>query len=251
MERDDLNKLIRIAESVRRMTTSAKAVNQQNYSTLSGFIDPFNKYREQVSHIVLRNTEYQLEFAAVPTGKIWNDVIPGYTALEGFLDSVVKQETISSDTNLEQLQKEFFIDQNQPFLAHLIVSNLLKQAVRELKIIDSYLESSSLGFFNDVNTKVSIKIITSNLKPSKSGFLIALDKFLQQWGGSSLEFRETDYFHDRFIIIDKDQVWHVGPSLNNMGIKASVISQINDPEIKKQIIARFDDLWEKSTPLKK
>ncbi|MDP3733431.1 MAG: hypothetical protein Q8Q91_02705 [Candidatus Daviesbacteria bacterium] len=251
MEKDDLNKLIRIAESVRQMTSSIKSLTERNGTTLSGYKEPYEVYREQVNHIVLRNIQYQLEFRAVPSIIHWATVLPVYTALESFLDGVIKQETITSQVNLDQLEKEFFIDQNKPFTAYLVVSNLMKQAVSELKIIDAYLDANSLEFLNGINTKVNIKIITTNIKPNKPSFMTALGKFLKEWGGSSLEFREVDYFHDRFIIIDKDQVWFVGSSLNGVGIRASVISQVTDPEIKKQILARFDDLWDKSTPLKK
>lgn len=54
MDKDDLNKLIRIAESVRQMTSSIKSLTERNGITLSEYKDPYEVYREQVDQILAK-----------------------------------------------------------------------------------------------------------------------------------------------------------------------------------------------------
>jgi hypothetical protein len=74
-------------------------------------------------------------------------------------------------------------------------------------------------------------------------FKVALTRFLNEWGGTILEVKTTNYFHDRFIIVDDIEVWHLGPSLNAFGLKPAMISNIQDTEIAKNIINIFDREW--------
>jgi len=247
MEKADLEKLIRIAETVRQMLSTIRRLNNSTAGSLDSFIEPYKRYYDLVKPIMIDNLNYQLEFYAVPKGEdiVYSRVIGAYTALGGFLDSVIKQETVTSSVQIENFQKEFFIDQNKPFTSHRLISDLAKKSVSDLKIIDNYMEDTSLDFFNNVNTKVNIKILTQFFKPNKTSFMSSLIKFRKEWGGSSLDVKETDYFHDRFIIIDNTEIWHVGSSLNRVGVKAAVISQLQDNDIKKKVISIFDKQWVK------
>ena len=130
-----------------------------------------------------------------------------------------------------------------PFTAYKTVSDIVSKAVTSLKIVDNYLESTTLEFFFGVNKKVSISTLTKILKPNSSVFKIALARFLNEWGGTTLEVKTTNYFHDRFIIIDDIEVWHLGPSLNTFGLKPAMISNIQDAEISKTIINIFNREW--------
>ncbi|MBQ4282037.1 MAG: DNA-binding protein, partial [Spirochaetales bacterium] len=42
----------------------------------------------------------------------------------------------------------------------------------------------------------------------------------------SLEVRETDEFHDRFLILDRRQMYHIGASIKDAGKKAFEISNV-------------------------
>ncbi len=39
------------------------------------------------------------------------------------------------------------------------------------------------------------------------------------------------------------EVWHLGPSLNYLGIKPAMISKVTDPEIANHIIDLFNTQW--------
>jgi hypothetical protein len=85
--------------------------------------------------------------------------------------------------------------------------------------------------------------LTAQLKPNPQSFKVALSRFITEWGSSSIEIKTTRYFHDRYIIIDNLEVWHLGPSLNHLGVKPAMISRLQDQEIAKHILSLFDTQW--------
>ena len=46
----------------------------------------------------------------------------------------------------------------------------------------------------------------------------------------------NDNFHDRFLIIDKKEMYHLGTSLNNAGTKTFSINKIEDDRVINFII---------------
>lgn len=244
MNKSDLDKLTRIAESVRELAALVSKL-QSNDNRVTGFPQQYISYHEVIEPIVLRNIEYQLEFYALPKREnlSFGNVTAGLVSLRGFLDGVVKQETIGSQTFTEQVKEELFIDDNKPLSAYKTISDITSKSVKTLKMIDNYLDVSSIDFFLSVNTKVNINVLTMQLKPNKPALKTAIGKFLAEWGGTVFEVKTTNYFHDRYVIIDDLEVWHLGPSLNRLGIKPAMISKIQDQDIAKHIIDLFKSQW--------
>jgi hypothetical protein len=56
---------------------------------------------------------------------------------------------------------------------------------------------------------------------------------------------DTPAIHDRYIVID-DEVWHCGPSFNELGARLGVVVRLPDPiPVRREINA----VWSQSTPL--
>lgn len=47
----------------------------------------------------------------------------------------------------------------------------------------------------------------------------------------TLKIAKTDKFHDRFIIIDNEELYHCGASIKDLGKKCFAISKVEDEEI--------------------
>lgn len=250
LDHKDLEKLRRVAASIRGLASEVVKLKHED-ARLNGFPEQYRKYYEVVKPVIGRYLDYSLEFTALPTSQTitWSNVVSGFISFNSFLDEVVKQETLGSREVFENIKEELFIEDNKPFSAYKAVSDVTTKAVKSLKIVDNYMESTSLDFFFGVNSKVEINILTMMLKPNTPGFRAALSKFMTQWGGTIFEVKITNYFHDRYIIVDDVEVWHLGPSLNRLGIKPAVISSITDPDIQKQIVALFDSQWKTATTI--
>ena len=62
--------------------------------------------------------------------------------------------------------------------------------------------------------------------------------FNSQYG--PLEIRFTDEFHDRFLILDDKELYHIGASIKDAGKKAFEISLNEDRKILEAILARIE-----------
>lgn len=244
MERDDLNKLIRIRDAVSELSNLAIKLEASDHR-IRGATDQYRKYHDLVHPIILRNNKYLLEFQALyDTHTLsFSYITPALVAFKSFLNGVIKQETLGSQTAFEEIKNELFIDENKPFAAYKAVTDIVNRTTSSLKMVDNYLESTSLDFFSGVNTKAQVNILTKHLKPNAQNFKIALNRFLTEWGGNSIEIKTTTFFHDRYIIIDDIEVWHLGPSLNHLGVKPAMVSKLQDQEIAKHILFLFDTQW--------
>lgn len=80
------------------------------------------------------------------------------------------------------------------------------------------------------NKDVEVVILTS-----QNCYLNKLDinKFNKQYTVLKLEY--TNKFHDRFIVIDNKELYHIGASLKDLGKKCFAISKIEDDEYIEKI----------------
>lgn len=114
--------------------------------------------------------------------------------------------------DLEPNQGIFF--DGQIFDAYKFVSGLIRKAVKSIILIDNYIDESVLDLFTKKKKPVEITILTKNISQ-----VLKLDvkKFNAQYPKISI--KEFNKAHDRFIIIDDKEVYHLGASLKDLGKK--------------------------------
>jgi hypothetical protein len=81
------------------------------------------------------------------------------------------------------------------------------------------------------NIDVSVILITSNKSKLKE---IDIDKYNMEY--SNLELRYDDTFHDRYIIIDKTTIYHLGASINHAGSRTFSINILKDEMVKSSLL---------------
>ena len=107
---------------------------------------------------------------------------------------------------------------NQVFDAHILMSDLVKQAKVRIIIIDNYVDDSVLTLLSKRKTGLIAEIYT--YKKSEQ-FTLDIDKHNLQYPSVIVHVNKT--CHDRFIIID-DKVYHVGASIKDLGKKLCAVS---------------------------
>ena len=109
------------------------------------------------------------------------------------------------------------------------------QAKNELIVIDPYFADCVLPLIAQKHTGVQVVVV----KNSRSKLLHDVDvaQFNAQYN-NSLEVKVSDNFHDRFLIIDKTTLIHVGVSLNHLGKKCFAFSSLDKSNIP-DIIAKI------------
>jgi len=108
-------------------------------------------------------------------------------------------------------------------------------AKSELIVIDPYFDDSVLPLIAQKRPGVSVLVV----KNKRKDLLHAVDvaRFNAQYA-NSLTVKESAKFHDRFLIIDKTALIHVGASFNHLGKKCFAFSSMdksNIPDILAKI----------------
>ena len=130
-------------------------------------------------------------------------------------------------------QKVFF--DGQVYDAFEQMKKFVRMAKKELIVIDPYFADCVLPLIAQKRTGVQVVVV----KNSRSKLLHDVDvvQFNAQYN-NSLEVKVSDNFHDRFLIIDKTTLIHVGASLNHLGKKCFAFSSLDKSNIP-DIIAKI------------
>ena len=112
----------------------------------------------------------------------------------------------------------------QIFDAYKFATDLIKSAKRSLVLIDNYVDESVLLMLSKREAGVSAKIYTSHF-----GAALQLDLQRHNTQYPPIEMVHHTTAHDRFLIIDDAEVYHIGASLKDLGKKLFAFSKLNIP----------------------
>ena len=129
---------------------------------------------------------------------------------------------IASNTEVKQ---NIFFD-GQIYDAFSFIVGLVKKANKEIILIDNYVDVNTLNILCKKNKSVDVVIITAG-----KGSLSTKDitKFNAQY--PKLLVKTNTDFHDRFLIVDKTEVYHIGASIKDAGKKSFGITKIEDKDL--------------------
>ncbi|SCH48967.1 ORF6N domain [uncultured Clostridium sp.] len=142
-----------------------------------------------------------------------------------------------SNVELKQLEYQKQTDEklDQIFDAFSLIVSLIQKAEKEIVLIDGYVDIGTLNLLTKKNENVTVVMYT--LKRTKLS-QEDVNNFNSQY--PLLEVRYTKVFHDRFLILDKKNVYHIGASLKDAGKKCFGISLIEDAGIVRDILQRLE-----------
>lgn len=125
-----------------------------------------------------------------------------------------KVEAIDLIVRTELPPKQGIFFDGQIFDAHKFVSDLIRKAEKSIVLIDNYVDDTVLNLFTKRKKNVTVVIYTGNLSKA---LITDLKKFNDQY--PKIDAKEFKHSHDRFIIIDDEDVYHFGASLKDLGKK--------------------------------
>lgn len=127
------------------------------------------------------------------------------------LSEKVEQIDLEIHTSLPPKQGIFF--DGQIFDAYTFVCDIIKQAKSSIKLIDNYVDESVLILLTKRSKGVEAVIYTRENRQ----LLLDLEKHNSQY--PNITIKKLNKSHDRFIIIDKNIIYHIGASLKDLGKK--------------------------------
>ncbi|MDD2412117.1 MAG: ORF6N domain-containing protein [Bacteroidales bacterium] len=136
----------------------------------------------------------------------------------------VEQKQLQSDLKIDHIlsaleektltPKQGIYFNGQIFDAWVFASELVKSAEKSIVLIDNYIDESVLNLLLKRKKNVDVKIYTANFTPALK---TDLEKHNRQY--MPIEIKVYKNAHDRFLIIDQKQVYHIGASLKDLGKK--------------------------------
>lgn len=118
------------------------------------------------------------------------------------------------------LREGIFFD-GQIFDAWKFVSDIIKTAKTSILLIDNYVDETVLILLS--KREKAVKAIIYTQKISKQ-FQLDIEKHNAQY--EKIEVREFSKSHDRFLIVDDRDVYHIGASLKDLGRKWFAFSKM-------------------------
>ena len=139
------------------------------------------------------------------------------------------EESFSKLEEKEKINHIFY--EGQIYDAYSLLIDIFKGAKEEIIIIDNYADKSILDMITNLNVKVTIVTRKFNLLKD-----IDIKKYNNQY--HNLKVIYSDKFHDRFIIIDRTDLYHSGASYKDLGNKCFGINKIKDDEYLENIVIK-------------
>jgi hypothetical protein len=129
---------------------------------------------------------------------------------------------ISLQIQTHDLPKQGIFFEGEIFDAYIFVSNIIKKATNDIILIDNYIDETVLTLLTKRNEKITATIYTKNITKQ---LLLDLEKHNSQYPEISI--KQLYNSHDRFLIIDKQELYHLGASLKDLGKKWFAFSKMD------------------------
>ena len=121
---------------------------------------------------------------------------------------------------------------NQIFDAYIFSSDMIKSAKKSIILIDNYIDETTLLQLSKRNADVACVIYTERITPE---IQLDLEKHNAQY--PYIEIRVLKNTHDRFLIIDNQELYHLGASLKDLGKRWFAFSKMDG--FLNEVLARL------------
>ncbi|MFO0478373.1 MAG: RhuM family protein [Bacteroidota bacterium] len=115
----------------------------------------------------------------------------------------------------------------QVFDAYELTSKIIRSAKQSIVLIDNYIDESTLTHLAKKKKGVQVFLLTKNISKQLS---LDVQKANEQYG--NFEVKTFTQSHDRFLIIDGKDVYHLGASLKDLGKKWFAFSKLDAKSVE-------------------
>lgn len=171
-------------------------------------MDAFVKMRQ----IVLQNSLINLRLDKIEIKQLDNE-----QKFEQVFKALESKNTIPN-------QGVFF--DGQVFDAYELASKIIRSAKATIVLIDNYMDESTLTHLSKKIKEVKVLLLTKTVSKQ---IILDIKKANEQYG--NFEIKPFSKSHDRFLIIDHTEVYHLGASLKDLGKKWFAFSKLEKNSI--------------------
>jgi hypothetical protein len=166
-------------------------------------------------------------------------IIVGHSGLLQRMEGV-ERKLLENDQKFEQVFKALeskneiptqgvFFD-GQIFDAYELASRIIRSAKKSIVLIDNYIDENTLTHLAKKEKAVAVLLLT---KTNSKQLTLDLQKANEQYGNFTAKaFTQS---HDRFLIIDGKDVYHLGASLKDLGRKWFAFSKLETKSVENMM----------------
>ena len=121
---------------------------------------------------------------------------------------------------------------HQIFDAYVFFSELIERAETSIILMDNYIDHSVLLQLAKRKKSVTATIYTERIPAALS---LDLEKHNQQY--SPIEIHRIQNVHDRFLVIDEKELYHIGASIKDLGKRWFAFSRMDN--LTEQVLERI------------
>ena len=231
-----------------------KSILRSQFGTLELKQGQYNKYLPYVfteQGVAMLATILRTEVAEEVSIRIMDAFVAmhHYIGNNEYRLSNIETKIIEHDNDIKLLQKSFekfeekrkvneIYFNGQIYDAYSKIVDIFKIAKKELIIIDGYTDKTILDMIKNMPYKVII--IT---KESSNISNLDIEKYNAQYHNLTIYYDNT--FHDRYFILDKESIYHLGTSINHAGSRTFSINILEDILIKQALLENIDKIINK------
>ena len=135
------------------------------------------------------------------------------------------KETFDKFQNKQNNNNGLFYE-GQIYDSYSLLIDIFNESTKSIIIINNYIDKQLLDILKE--TKKNITIITNKYNNND------IEKYKEQYNNISIQINNK--FHDRFIIIDNQILYHCGASFKDLGKKCFAITKIENKEWLTQLL---------------
>lgn len=148
--------------------------------------------------------------------------------LEDHVESLkTKVDQIDLQINTHQIPTQGVFFDGQVFDAYELASKIIRSAKESIVLIDNYINESTITHLSKKQKGVQVLLLSKTISKQLK---LDLQKANEQYG--NFELKTFTQSHDRFLIIDGKEVYHLGASLKDLGKKWFAFSKMETQSVE-------------------
>jgi hypothetical protein len=138
----------------------------------------------------------------------------------------VSEIDLQINANLIPTQGIFF--DGQVFDAYELTSRIIRSAKKKIVLIDNYMDETTLTHLSKKQKSVQVILYTKTVNKQLE---LDIQKANEQYG--NFEVKTLKQSHDRFLILDDEEIYHLGASLKDLGKKWFAFTKLNGTLVQR------------------
>ena len=166
-------------------------------------------------------------------------IIDAFVYIRRYLSDVTGSNMlVNHEERILKLEEQFnkfsskrntIIYEGKIYDAYSVMLDIFNEAKEEIIIVDNYVNKELLDILREVDKKIIV--ISNNMNNE------LIKKYESQYDNT--QFVSDNPFHDRYIILDRKEVYASGMSLKDVGKKYSYINKIEESIFINELIKRI------------